>query len=124
MQLLGCPTLCPADEGSACLAWLQECQNIKFVRESEVLSVSVEPGMVDGQVRLHNFPVLYCSHTSSSPHHADLSLPLLTTAINVAIAVNHVSCATRGAEPACIKSLACTFTSCCWFPAAVQCHPG
>lgn len=35
---------------------LQECQNIKFVRESEVLSVSVEPGMVDGQVSLHTPP--------------------------------------------------------------------
>lgn len=31
--------------------WAQECQNIKFVREAEVLSVSVEPGMTSGQVR-------------------------------------------------------------------------
>lgn len=28
----------------------QECPNVKFERESETLSVSVEPGMVDGQV--------------------------------------------------------------------------
>ena len=28
----------------------QECPNVKFERESETLSVSVEPGMTDGQV--------------------------------------------------------------------------
>ena len=28
----------------------QECPNVKFERESEALSVSVEAGMVDGQV--------------------------------------------------------------------------
>lgn len=29
----------------------QECPNVKFEREADVLSVQVEPGMVDGQVR-------------------------------------------------------------------------
>lgn len=28
----------------------QECPNVAFEREAEALSVSVEPGMVDGQV--------------------------------------------------------------------------
>ena len=28
----------------------QECPNVKFERETESLSVAVEPGMVDGQV--------------------------------------------------------------------------
>jgi DnaJ family protein B protein 11 len=29
----------------------QECPNLRFEREAETLTVSVEPGMVDGQVR-------------------------------------------------------------------------
>ena len=36
----------------------QECPNVKFERESETLSVSVEPGMVDGQVSLVVCPPL------------------------------------------------------------------
>ena len=29
----------------------EECPNVKFAREVETLSVAVEPGMKDGQVR-------------------------------------------------------------------------
>ena len=38
-------------DGAAFVDAVQECQNIRFEREAEVLSVSVEPGMMDGQAR-------------------------------------------------------------------------
>lgn len=37
--------------GTGCPQECEECPNVKLVREVETLSVAVEPGMKDGQVR-------------------------------------------------------------------------
>lgn len=41
----------------------EQCDNVKYVREAETLTVQVEPGMRDGQVRLQ---------FSACPSHATL----------------------------------------------------
>jgi hypothetical protein len=55
----------------------QECPNVKFERESETLSVSVEPGMTDGQV---SDPIWH----SNEPFHPSAVLPW---ALNVSLVI-------------------------------------
>lgn len=43
--------MCTLKAGTGRAQECEECPNVKLVREVETLSVAVEPGMKDGQVR-------------------------------------------------------------------------
>lgn len=52
----------------------EQCDNVKYVREAETLTVQVEPGMRNGQVVLSSVPG---SHACAGHHHVQIRLDVV-----------------------------------------------
>ena len=59
----------------------EQCDNVKYVREAETLTVQVEPGMRNGQVVLSSCQAPYaCGHvhiTCAGHHHVQIRLDVV-----------------------------------------------